>query len=118
VLIELLLVEDGVGIVGFDQKINVKVYEREDACFESGRSVDVAVELEQATFRRKKTKDTVPAISPEKLSAERSRLDQSYERVAYFFRENSFEDDQRAFAAYDSRGPDAIHAPVMLTRMN
>jgi hypothetical protein len=45
VMLKLLLVEDCVGTVWFDQKINVEVYEREDAGFESGRGVNVAVEL-------------------------------------------------------------------------
>jgi hypothetical protein len=89
-----IFVEDGVGVVGLYQKVNVKVDEREDACFESGRGINVAVELEQTARRGLKAEDAVPLVCPEKFGAVCSGLNSSNEWVSNFFREESIEDDK------------------------
>src|SRR3712207_2883276 len=97
VTLELVLVEDCVGVVGLNQNINVEVYERQDAAFEGRRGVDVTVELEEPAGGGLKAEDAVPAVSPEELCADSPRLDGADECVAHLLREEGVEDDEGAF---------------------
>jgi hypothetical protein len=61
--------------------------------------------------------DAVPAVSPEEFGAVRPGFDGADERVPDLFVEDGIEDNERAFAARDTRGPAASDASVVLAGM-
>jgi hypothetical protein len=116
VSLEFVFVEDFEGVIGLNQNVNVKVYERESAGLKGRRGVDVAVELEELAVGRLKAEDAVPSIRPEELLAQSTRLDGADECVTYLLGEEGVEDDEGVFPARDTRGPTATDAPVMFAR--
>ena len=110
---EFVLVQDLVGMIGVDQDIYVEVDEGEDAGFEAGGGVDVAVEAEQESGGCLETEDAVPAVGPEEFGAVCPGLDDAYERVSNLLGEDGFDDDERSLLTQNARAPAALDAAVM-----